>query len=447
MMGRRHGSLSAIVVLSCTLSPVTASLARAEARKSASLVKGPYLTGLTTSGVGVRFELDAAAPADVEVAPEGLDAGAARRFDEGGASTMHVVHLNGLSPATSYAYVVRVAGKPLARASFTTAPPPESGAPVTFLVYGDTRTDVTAHAAIVRELAARPSAFLVNTGDLVEDGGRASDWQSFFDVEGKLLQERALFVSIGNHELYDDRAGANFARYFGYDDTQGGTQPYGTARFGNVRFFFINSMHDWRSSPDRAWLQRELVGADEEPGLVWRIAVMHQGPWSSGPHGASAAILDAHVPELLASHGVDLVLSGHDHIYERGVVGRVKYVISGGGGAPLYKASRIASTRRVESVYHFVEMVADGDEFRLVAHRVDGSIMDRCGFKKGGEWDCDPPPAVEEAKLAGPSSPPSPAASRCGCSVPGAATGPTVSALVSVAAAALGWRRRRRRRG
>jgi hypothetical protein len=395
----------------------------------------------------VRFELDTAAPADVEVAPQGRDAGAARRFDDPGVSAMHVVHANGLVPATSYAYCVRVAGKQLISAGFTTAPKPESGAPVTFLVYGDTRTDMTAHAAVVRALANTPSDFLVNTGDLIEDGGRAEDWQSFFDVEGKLLQQRAMFVAVGNHELYDDRAGVNFARYFGYTDAPGVTQPYGTTRWGSVRFFFLNSMHDWSSGPDRAWLQRELGHADGEPGLVWRIAVMHQGPWSSGPHGASAAMLDAHVPELLAAHGVDLVFSGHDHIYERGVVGRLKYVISGGGGAPLYKASKIASTRMVESVHHFVEVAADGDALRVVAQRIDGSIMDRCGFKKGGEWDCDPAPVLDEAKSASPANAPSPAASRCGCSVLGARTSPFLTVPVGAAASMFGWRRRRRKRG
>src|SRR5208283_1336658 len=107
----------------------------------------------------------------------------------------------------AYSYMIRVDGKIVGQGRFSTATKQASGARLKFLVYGDDRTDATAHAAVVRALAATPSDFLVNTGDMVEDGGRGADWQSFFDVEAPLLRDRPIFVAIGNHELYDDRAG------------------------------------------------------------------------------------------------------------------------------------------------------------------------------------------------------------------------------------------------
>ena len=90
-----------------------------------------------------------------------------------------------------------------------------------------------------------PSDLLIQTGDLVSDGGSAQDWQTFFDIERALLRERPILAAIGNHELYDDAAGANFLRYFGFPDAGGPPRPYGTVRFGNVRFFFLNGMHGW----------------------------------------------------------------------------------------------------------------------------------------------------------------------------------------------------------
>lgn len=439
---RRAGLVPLVCV---ALGSATTGSAFGEPTRPPTLLKGPYLTALSESSIDVRFELDGASPASVQVMHDGDGGGAARTYDDG-TGTMHVVHASELQPATRYEYFVRSGGKVLGRGTFTTAPKPDSAAPVKFLVYGDDRTDPTAHAAVVRALAAVPSDFLVNTGDVVEDGGRAEDWQSFFDVEARLLRERPLFVAIGNHELFDDRAGANFARYFGFVAGKDHTlQPYGTARFSNARFFFLNAMHDWTSGEEREWLQQELDRADHEPGLVWRIAVMHHGPWSSGPHGACAKLVEARVPELLVAHGVDLVFSGHDHIYERGEGGGMKYVVSGGGGAPLYRTSKVASTRKCESTYHFVEVATAGDSMHLVARRIDGSILDDCGFRKGKGWDCDTPPAAPP--LPPPVASPSPS---CGCAVPGVASKRLPAALslgLAIVLACVCRARARARRG
>jgi hypothetical protein len=258
-------------------------------------------------------------------------------------------------------------------------------------------------------------------------------------------------VSIGNHELYDDWAGANFARFFGLSGETGGSAPYGSVRIAGVRFFFLNGMHDWRSGDERHWLERELATADAEPGLTWRVVVVHHGPWSAGPHGGNTKLLDAHVPELLAAHKVDLVLSGHDHIYERGDSGLLKYIVSGGGGAPLYRVEEpTATTRKVEAAYHFVEITAGADALRIVAHRLDGSTIEQCDLLKERPWGCDPVPWVAPASSRGArgaplgsrasqatereGAPTPTSTSRCGCEVPGGGHGsiPTPGVLLGL---------------
>jgi hypothetical protein len=406
---------------------------------AARLAKGPYLTGLSDESVDVRFELDGTAPAAVTVSPDG-DAGPSRTVTAN-AAPMHVVRVSGLTAGTAYAYDVRVAGATVARGRFVTAPKAGTLAPATFLVYGDDRSDETAHAALVRVLQSTPSDFLVNTGDIVADGGDAADWQSFFRIEAPLLHDRALFLAIGNHELYDDQAGSNFARYFGYPDASGAPSlPYGTVRWGGTRFFFLNGMHDWHTGEERQWLERELSHADGEAGLAWRVVVVHHAPWSSGPHGPNDKLVEARVPELLAAHKVDLLLAGHDHIYERGDSGSVKYIISGGGGAKLYPVGQpLAQTRKAESSYHFVEVRAADDAMHVVARRVDGTILDRCGFKKGAPWDCDPPPASPPAVRGAASEqpPPAEASSRCGCESVGVKGPPTGAWLLGLGGLAL----------
>src|SRR5437773_219483 len=80
------------------------------------------------------------------------------------ASTLHSVHVDGLTPATRYEYEVRV-GAALERGELTTAPRPDSTDPFTFLVYGDNRTDDTAHAALVKAMRQAAGDFLLHTGD------------------------------------------------------------------------------------------------------------------------------------------------------------------------------------------------------------------------------------------------------------------------------------------
>jgi acid phosphatase type 7 len=445
-VNHRRRLLARLALPLCGLLAASTS-AWAEAPRPAVLIKGPYLTTLSESGVDVRFELSGASPASVDVVRDGADAGAPQRFEDHAAVAMHVVHTAGLAPGTPHSYLVRVGGSVVGRGRFVTAPSPDSGAPLSFAVYGDTRSDPTAHAAVVRALAGSSCDFLVNTGDLVADGGSAADWQSFFDIEGKLLAERPVFVVIGNHELTDGRAGASFARYFGFKGADDLPHPYGTVRLSNVRFFFLNAMHDWGSGQERQWLEQELGRADTEPGIAWRIAVMHQGPWSAGPHGGSATMVESRLPQLLAAHGVDIVFSGHDHIYERGDAAGLKYVVSGGGGAPLYRLAKIATTHKAESTYHYVEVTTSPKAMRLVAYRIDGSLIDQCGFTKGGTWDCDAPPVLAEAPPA--PVPPAQSVSRTGwgCAVRGRATRTEAWPLPALAAIAVTRVRRGRKRG
>ncbi len=390
----RHVAVG-VAALLATAFALTGRLYAAQA-----VLKGPYVTALSDTDATIRFELETAGPATVEVAAQANTAGDAAaprpaRFESREMATMHRVHVTGLQPATPYAFVVRAGAGGntiVGDGRVVTAPRPDAGAPLTFLVYGDNRTDDAAHASVVRAMTAVPSDLLVNTGDMVQDGASAPNWQAFFDIEKPLLHERALFAAIGNHELYDDASGANFERYFGFPDASGAAAPYGTLRFGNARFFFLNGMDDLASGAEREWLERALTSADGEAGLQWRFVVLHHGPWSAGPHGSNVKLVEAGVVQLLTQHRVDLLFAGHDHLYERGMGGALKYIVSGGGGAPVYRDLHVLpTTRKVEPVHHFVQVTTRGDALEIVAIRDDGSVLDRCGFTQGRPWECDAP--------------------------------------------------------
>jgi hypothetical protein len=387
--------------------------------------KGPYLQHLGTTSLVVRVELSAPIAASIDIQADGK---LKRTLPDADARYLHDLRVTGLEAATHYRYTVH-AGAASAGGELTTAPLDESGAPFTFIVYGDNRTDPSTHASVVRAILQAPSDFLLNTGDYVQEGGEAPQWQEFFDVEAPLLCSRCLFACVGNHELVEDKAGEAFLRYLGPSE---GMPPrlYGSFRWGSARIFLLNAFQDWGSGDERTWLEDELVRADHESGLKWRFAVIHHSPFSAGHHGNNQKLLAAQVPELLAAHNVDLIIGGHDHIYERGDARGLRYLISGGGGAPLYRdITPLPGTRKAEAAYHYVLLTVAPERVTLLAKRIDGSVLDSCGFGHGVGWDCEPPgnggappPATTGSAAPQPTPAPAPTPTRraggCGCGGP-----------------------------
>jgi hypothetical protein len=421
---------------------------------AAILAKGPYLQGLGATGVTVKVELAVPGPASVEVFATGARDGgdpqapggpAVARAEDTVARALHALRVEGLRSATTYEYQVSTAaGVAGERGRFTTAP--NDGRPFRFLAYGDSRSDAKAHAAVVSAMEAVPSDFLVNTGDMVSMGNEPRDWAELFAIEGRMLRDRCVFAAVGNHELArGDPAGeVAFLHYFAsVEQGHDLDKLYGSFRWSNTRFFMLNAMDGWTGA-ERDWLRAELDRALDEPGLVHRIAVMHWGPYSSGPHGDNPALAKGDIVTMMRDRKVDLILAGHDHAYERGVGLGLKYVITGGAGAPLYeRKTQGAEARRFESAYHFVEVAVDGERVTITARRPSGAVLEACGFKGQGPWDCDPetPPAPSREAQS-----PTRATSACGCSLPGLAGGTGGwGATAVLALAVLGSRRWKRR--
>ncbi len=450
------------------------------------VVKGPWIQHVTSTSAIVRVEVDPPSPVTLEVGMSSLpgtaDSGVGSVVESQEIRALHSILVKNLEPATRYTFTVRARGAQKYGA-LTTAPREDSGAAFRFQIYGDNRTDETAHASVVRAMVAVPADFLIHTGDFVESGASAAQWQTFFDIEAPLTRERCIFSCVGNHELVDG-AGIEYVRYFGPAEVplvltkpassfagppiaipipvDAGAAPLtveqlsGTYRWSNARFFLVNGMVDYRTGASREWLEKALVDSDHEPGLVWRIVVVHFGPWSSGPHGDNAHLHDANIPALLRAHSVDLVISGHDHIYERGSADGLPYLVSGGGGAPIYRIKKASATsRHYESVRHFIDATASPAVIQFVATRPDGSTIERCALRKNGGWDCDGAKSASgSAELAAPpssstagASPAAARSSKCGCQTVGAHRGSGSAACFAVGCAAVFARRRKRARG
>ncbi|MEZ4298963.1 MAG: metallophosphoesterase [Polyangiaceae bacterium] len=441
--------------LTLTLWALASTFAAGNAFAAGLFARGPFLQSLGKTAVTIKLDLLTPEPVTVEVTgPDGV----AKKVEATDPRRFHAVRVEGLTPSTAYRYRVLAGAAATATASeeghFTTAP--DDARPFKIVTYGDSRSDPAAHAAVIRAIEGTPSDFLLHTGDMVAIGAEEDDWRGFFEVENKLLRDRCVFASVGNHELAGEKGvgAATFLRYFATADDAGKDMPklWGSFRWSNARFFLLNAMDAW-TGEERAWLKDELDRAAAEPGLVHRIAVLHHGPYSSGPHGGNDRLHENGVTQLLKDGKIDLIVAGHDHAYERGTGDGLKYVVSGGAGAPLYpRKKRSPETAVYESVHHFVELSFDGDKVGLVAKRASGSVIEKCGFAAHGPWECEkagagPGTSAAPASSAGPAG--IQTSSACACSAPGSGSVPTgavgLAAMAGLVLASAGRRSRRRR--
>lgn len=367
--------------------------AASSASAATNWVRAPYLQELGSRQVSVLAESDGAHGAKLEIA-RGGDAGPTVTAETPSKDAIIELTASGLEPATTYSYTLTLDDGTVAKGGFTTAP--EDDRALSFVIYGDNRTYAQIHAAVVKAILATPSDFLVHTGDMIADGSVPAQWTEFFSIERPLLSDRCVFPVIGNHEIgMPTSDGAQrYGRMFRVPAPAGSAERWYTFRFGSARFFMLDAQDDF-ASDELTWLEGALTAADTEPGLVHRFAVMHHGPYSSGLHGPNAAMRLARIPQLFKKHRVDLVISGHDHAYERGERDGLRYVVSGGGGAPLYKEFHPGEgALKFEPVHHFVKVELEKTRATMTVVRLDGSVIERCAFAPGGTtgWGCGAAP-------------------------------------------------------
>jgi 3',5'-cyclic AMP phosphodiesterase CpdA len=325
------------------------------------VLRGPWLTSPTPTGVTVVWETNVAVPSTLVVDTHSYD---------GGAGTHHQVTVTDLESSKSYPYHVEVNGVKSEESQLATAAKP--GERVRFVVFGDNRTNGDAHRRVVEAIEAEGPDFLVNTGDLVF-ASNDTEWDDFFNIEYSLIRHTPLFPTLGNHE--GEGGATRFAELFPIDGRQSaGGSVYG-ADFGDVHIAAIDSNGDL--GKQATWLDQDLTAA-EQRGAKHLFVFMHWGPYSSGTmiqHGSNGAARDT-IARVAKQHNVDALFSGHDHFYERGVSDNLNYYVTGGGGAPLMSSGHIAETQMTKSDYHYIVVDVSGSSVTASAKDASGAPID-----------------------------------------------------------------------
>lgn len=280
------------------------------------------------------------------------------------------VTLTGLRIGTVYEY--EVPGHEGLKGSFKT--PPAAGQPFEFVLYGDNRTRPDAHKKVVESILKHSHPdFIVQTGDMVENGTDNSLWPVFFDIERELLRKTPIFPTVGNHE----RNARDYYEFFQQ-------QPYYSFTWGNAHFSMLDSdignvaageagkQAFWKEQI--AWLEEDLR---KNQNAAFRFVVAHHPPMSAvGTRQEANPHMTALMPLFEQMH-VSAALFGHDHNYQHYLRNGIHYLISGGGGAPLYDVNKPpAGVQKVVSTENFVRVRFDGKMMHLEALDTEGERLD-----------------------------------------------------------------------
>jgi acid phosphatase type 7 len=295
----------------------------------------------------------------------------------------HVVALAGLDPCSTYHYRVGGVGESSSKGSLCTAPVGEHSR-FRFAVVGDSGSGGKGQLAVAALLGCLEPDLVLHTGDVVYPAGQERHYdRRFFAPYRNLIKTVPVFPVLGNHDVMRGNGTAFLDNFHPPLESPRSTKRYYSFDWGNTHFVALDSeLHhsDRGSDPERQkdFLEQDLAASRKR----WKVAFLHRSPYGSSRHGGDGRVREDLEP-LFARHAVDLVFSGHDHVYERTVPIRgVTYVVSGGGGRRLYPAGNGEFTASSVSAHHAVLVRVSGRRLLLEAVEVGGKVVDRLELLK-----------------------------------------------------------------
>jgi len=305
-----------------------------------TILRGPYLQSATPTSLVVRWRTDTTEGSFVRY---GLAADALTETTKAfGIGTEHIVQLSELLPGRRYFYSVMGSaenkdgdGKVLRVPVYAFTTPPLTGpaSPTRVWVLGDPGTKGSGQLAVRDAFhtfnANRAVDLWLMLGDNAYPDGTDADYQkALFEVYPETLRTSPLWPALGNHDGHSANSITQSGTY--YDiftlPTRGqaggvapGTEAYYSFDYANIHFVCLDS-HDSDRAPNGAmaqWLKADIAATARD----WIIAFFHHPPYSKGTHdsdreGRLVDMRQNFLP-ILEAGGVDVVLTGHSHVYER----------------------------------------------------------------------------------------------------------------------------------
>jgi hypothetical protein len=300
-----------------------------------TVTRGPYLQTGTDNSITIRWRTDTNSDSRVSygTAPGSLSS----NVDVIAPTMEHEVQITGLSPSSTYYYsfgsTSQVLGGDDADHFFITAPVPGTEIPTRIWVIGDSGT-ANSNAAAVRDAYVSLNGGIYTDlwlmlGDNAYPDGTDIEYQNaVFNMYPSMLMQTVLWPTLGNHDGHSADSDTQSGVYYDIftlpvsgeaGGTASGTEAYYSFDFSNIHFICLDSYDSDRSTTGAmlTWLENDLASTTQK----WIIAFWHHPPYSKGSHNSDTETTLIQMREnalpILESYGVDLVLTGHSHSYER----------------------------------------------------------------------------------------------------------------------------------
>lgn len=257
---------------------------------------------------------------------------------------------------------------------------PNADRSIKFAVIGDSgrgwqpQHDVAARMAAYREHF--PFAFVLMAGDNIYEGpATPDDYRVKFEEPYRALLAAGVrfYAVLGNHDdprqVHYRPFNMNGHRYYTFTPPVDPLTRWDT----RVRFFALDSTH--LDAAQLAWFEREATGSRAE----WKIALLHHPLYTSGRYGWASRAYRYRLEASFVSAGIDVVFSGHEHLYQRSEPqAGVLYFVTGGAGS--LRAGDAGRSRLIARSYdrdfHFMLAEIDDDGFHFQAITRSGVTID-----------------------------------------------------------------------
>jgi hypothetical protein len=229
-----------------------------------------------------------------------------------------------------------------------------------------------------------PFTFVITVGDNIYGAASPADFKAKFEGPyADLLSSGVKFyATLGNHDNPEQRNYGLFnmsgQRYYTFRASKGGL---GKIVSGGVRFFALDS--NYLDAEQLSWLEKELSSS----GSDWKIAAFHHPLYSSGKTHGSSLDLRKMLEPLFVRYGVNVVFSGHDHIYERVKPQQgITYFVSGSAGSLRtgdYGKPQAFSATGFDRDFEFMLVEIDGSKMYFQAISRTGQTIDSGVIENG----------------------------------------------------------------
>jgi hypothetical protein len=233
-----------------------------------------------------------------------------------------------------------------------------------FAAYGDCRHRRAIHQELCRSMAAAAPKYVLVTGDLVDYADRPEQWAEW-KADTEALRAKVKYIcAAGNHDLGEGNL---------FQKTLGLERLYFDVREGDTHLFILDSNQNFADPRQLEWFEKTAAAST----ATHKFAVFHHPPFMLSPaRNAEVAPVREAIHPLLVKHKFCAAFCGHQHAFYTTVRDGVRYVVTAGGGAPLWDLDRSLGmpSDLTRKFFHFVG-------FKVMPKSIQASVYGKDGVE------------------------------------------------------------------